>query len=302
MTNARAWWQAARPLLQLDIAMPLLYGEALAFADTRHFSLLLLLLAHLFGVIFQLFMVFANDVADYRTDAANATFNEFSGGSRVIAEGKLAPMQLAQAALTMALAMGVLGALLSLRLHRPLALVLISVCVMLLWAYSFAPFRLSYRGHGELLQGLGLGVALPLLSWYLQSRDIEAIPWLAFAPAFALGYARHITVALPDHPSDAASGKRSFPVRHGQRIGRIGSLLAIGVAGASAAMVLPGASPMLLAAVMAPPLVVLALNLRGVRDADADNRPACRRFVIINQIAIYTTYAAWIVALFVVGR
>ena len=302
MSNARAWWQAARPILQLNIALPLLYGEALAFAVTRHLSLLLLVLAHLFGVLHQLFGVFANDVADYRTDAANTTFNEFSGGSRVIADGKLTPMQLAQAALFMALAMGILGALLSLRLHRPLSLVLISFAVALMWAYSFSPFRLSYRGHGEILRGLGMGVVLPLFGWYLQTRDIEAVPWLAFVPSFILGYAGNVTVALPDYPSDLEGEKRSFPVRYGQRAGRIGSMLAIAAAIAGASFVLPRGTSAVLVIVVALPLGVLWLNLRGFADADADNHSACRRFVIINEVAINTTLLVWIVALFAFGR
>ncbi len=302
MSKARSWWQAARPLLQLNIAVPLLYGEALAYAVTRHISLLLLLAAHVFGVLDQLFFVFANDVADYRTDAANTTFNEFSGGSRVIAERKLTPMQLAQATLVMALAMGLLGALLSLRLHRPLSLVLVSFAVMLMWAYSFSPFRLSYRGHGEILRGLGAGLVLPLFGYYLQTRDIETAPWIAFVPSFVLGYAGAITLALPDYPSDVAGGKRSFPVRYGQRAGRVGSLVAIALAAACTPLVLPAAKPLLWAIVIALPLAVLALNLRGVRSADAEDHAACRRFVIINETAITTALAAWIVTLCIAGR
>lgn len=302
MSKARAWWQAARPLLQVKFAVPILYGEALAFAATRRISLPLLLMAHLFGVLDQLFGVFANDVADYRTDAGNATFNEFSGGSRVIAEGKLTPMQLAQAALFMALSMGVVGALLSLRMHRPLSLVLISFAVLLMWAYSFAPFRLSYRGHGEVLRGLALGVLLPLFGYYLQTRDLDALPWLSFVPAFVLGYAGNVTVALPDYPSDLAASKRSFPVRYGQRAARIGSLVAIALGACCAPLVLPGAGPGLLVVVIALPLGVLWLNLRGVPDADADNHAACRRFVIVNEVAINVAMVAWVVALFALGR
>lgn len=298
MSNTRAWWQAARPILQLNIALPLLYGEALAFVLTRHLSVLLLVLAHLFGVLHQLFGVFANDVADYRTDADNTTFNEFSGGSRVIAEGKLVPMQLAQAALLMALSMGILGALLSLRLHRPLALVLISLAVALMWAYSFSPFRLSYRGHGEILRGLGVGVVLPLFGYYLQTREIDVVPWVAFVPSFLLGYGGAVTVALPDQPSDLAGEKRSFPVRYGQRAGRVGSMIAIAAAAACSKLVLPHAATALLVVAIVVPLGVLSLNLRGIPDADAEDRAACRRFVIVNQIAIYATLLVWIVALF----
>ena len=44
-----------------------------------------------FGVLVQLVIVFVNDFADRETDARNTTFSRFSGGSRVLPEGRIAP-------------------------------------------------------------------------------------------------------------------------------------------------------------------------------------------------------------------
>ena len=72
MTEPTAWIQAARPLAQLNIALPLLFGQALAFAALGRFSLGWMYLAGLFGLLVQLVIVFVNDFADRETDRPTA--------------------------------------------------------------------------------------------------------------------------------------------------------------------------------------------------------------------------------------
>ncbi len=298
MSRIRSWIQASRPLAQANIAVPLLYGEALGYREAGQLAVGLLVAAHVFGVLDQLFIVFANDVADWQGDVQNTTFNTFSGGSRVIPDKLLGPFDLARAALVSVIAMAAVGAWLTLRADRPLSLILVGFAVLVLWAYSFAPVRLSYRGHGELLQGLGTGVVLPVFGWYLQTGDLEAVPWLALVPAFVLGYASNLTTALPDFPADQAVGKRTWAVRHGQRSARIASLVAIATAACLAPFVLAPdrQAPVLIASALT--LALLAVNLGGLRGADAERRAACRRFVIVNGAAITVALAGWSIALF----
>src|SRR5690606_27180733 len=113
----------------------------------------------------------------------------FSGGSRVLPEGKLVAAQLRRAALSMgALVVGV-SAVSAAWLQRPLFVPAAGVAIILSWAYSFPPLRLSYAGWGEATQGVGLGVVLPLLGWYAQAGTLQGFPWPALAPLFLLGFA-----------------------------------------------------------------------------------------------------------------
>jgi 1,4-dihydroxy-2-naphthoate polyprenyltransferase len=278
--------------------IPLVLGQALAYATCGRFSWGRAGLALLFGVLDQLFIVFANDCADWQGDALNTTHNAYSGGSRVVPEGKLSPDTLARAALLMVLWLGGFSAYVTVRLELMWMLLLCTISVALLWAYSFPPLRLAYRGQGEILQGLGLGVVLPAVGFYLQCGELSAFPVWACLPAFLLGYAGNITTALPDVPADRAVGKRSFPVRHSQRSARIVSLLLIGIAACSAPLLVPRASAALVAVLIGAPLACLALNVTGLRAADATNRALCLRFVTLNGAAICVTQLGWIVALF----
>ncbi|MGK4008065.1 prenyltransferase [Sorangium sp. So ce1036] len=212
----RAWIQASRLPSQAYIAPPLLLGQ-LAFARTsgRALDLGALAAVQLFGVLDQLFIVYANDVADQETDRRNRTATLFSGGSRVLVERRLSPRALSAAALACAAGLVAVSAGLAAARGAPLLVVLALAAILLLAAYSHPPLRLSYRGGGELLQMVGVGAVLPLYGYLAQGGAIERFPWalLAFLLPTHLGCA--IATALPDEPSDRASQKRTLPVRVG---------------------------------------------------------------------------------------
>lgn len=301
MTLFRAWVQAARPLAQVNIALPLLYGQALAFATHGTFRWKLFLCVHLFGLLDHLVIVFANDAADWQSDVRNATFNRFSGGSRVVPEGKLTPFALAQAALVTALAMGTLSAYLVFYEGRAFMVVIAAIALHLLWMYSFPPFRLSYRGHGEILQGLGLGVLLPVAGHYVQANTLDGLSIAGLLPAFLLGYAGNVVTALPDTPSDRATGKRSFPVRRGERAARRTAVALVIAAGVATPLAVPGSSKLGWAFTLILLLGVLAPSFRRLSSADSDHHEECERFVLWTGGAIQAALLAWTLALFV-GR
>jgi 1,4-dihydroxy-2-naphthoate octaprenyltransferase len=295
--SLRAWVQASRPLAQVNIAVPLLLGELLAYVEGLRLDVGLLVVAHLFGVLDQLFIVWANDVADEADDRANPAPTPFSGGSRVLVEGKLSRRSLARAAAGAAIAMLGVSIFAALALDRPAMPLAWALAVALLWAYSFAPFRLSHGAAGAAAQTFGVMVILPLLGFYLQLGDVRGFPWPALVPCVLLGLASHITTALPDHPADEAVGKRTWPVLLGQRRARVHSLQLAALGALATPFVLPDLPQLGWAAIEAVPVVLLLVNRLGLDRADASDRKACMRFVILNGAAINATMLGWIVAL-----
>ena len=291
-----SWIQAARPLAQGNIFVPLLLGQGLAYGYCAAFSWKRFALVHLFGVLVHLFIIFANDAADWRGDVMNKTFNVFSGGSRVVPEGKLTPRQLAYAALAMAATLGVFGLVTSFALRLPFMLVLVTFPLSLLWAYSFPPLRLSYRGGGEWLQGLGLGLVLPLIGFYLQCGDFLPSMIKTLIPAVLLGWAGNVVTALPDAPADRQAQKRTYPVRHTQRRARRDALLVIAGAVIATPWVIPRATTATYAVIISAPLALLAAALPLVRSADATRPQECLRFVVLAAAAISVAQVAWAVA------
>ncbi|MEO0421608.1 MAG: prenyltransferase [Pseudomonadota bacterium] len=211
-----AWVRAARPAAQSNIAPSLILGQVLALALVGQFSWSIFAWLLLFGVFDQLYIVFANDVADVETDRRNHTATPFSGGSRVLTDGQLSRRDLAIAALLCAVLLVSVTGVLAVAYARPLAPIFAGLAVLLLWAYSYRPLRLSYRGGGELLQVLGIGVVLPTLGYYAQAGTLSAFPWLLLLATLPMQLAGAIGTALPDEPSDRESAKRTLAVRLGQ--------------------------------------------------------------------------------------
>jgi len=298
----RHWLRALRPLAHANVAPPILLGQALALHAGTALDPILFVVAHAFGLLDHAFIVLANDHADRALDADNDTFSPFSGGSRVLPEGLLTPDAIRTGALVAA------GALLALSLGaasvlaRPLAPLFALAAIALLWAYSHRPLALSYRGGGELLQGLGLGAVLPLWGFYAQRGALDGFPWPALGPLVLLNVAGNVLTALPDTPSDRRGGKHTWPVRVGERAARWHALAAISLALAlltwlhARALALPTALGLLLL----PALGMLG-SLAWIARADATQRAACARFVLAAASAIGTAQLGWALVLWRLG-
>lgn len=213
--NAAAWLRSARPASQLYLALSLAVGWRIAAAAGHPPDSTLLLLLHGYGVAQQLFIVWANDLADAETDAQNRTATPFSGGSRVLPMGLLTAASLRVAATAAATVALLLTIVMALRFDAFWSPLFGLSGLLLLQAYSFPPLRLSYRGGGTWLQVAGLGLHLPLFALYLSGASLTPavlLPLLCLLPAQV---ACAIATTLPDEPSDRASHKRSFTVVHG---------------------------------------------------------------------------------------
>ena len=212
MSGLGAWIRAARPLAQANLAMPLLFGQALAYERTGLFSWPVLAAVALFGVLDQLVIVFWNDLADRdHDDPERRTL--FSGGSGVLQSGRISVAALGRAA---AVVTGLLVALVvALAVWRtPWMFALGAAALLLLYLYSYGP-RLSYRGGGEWCQALGVGAVLPLVGFAAQAGELSSMPFEALLATVALGYAGNIATALPDVVADRRAKKRTLAVRVG---------------------------------------------------------------------------------------
>lgn len=294
-----AWLRAARPLAHANVAPPILLGQAFAAAAGSALDPALFVIAHGFGLLDHLFIVFANDYADRALDATNETYSPFSGGSRVLPEGLLAPASILRAAFVCAAMLVALTLALSAVWDRPLAVLFALAALGLLWAYSYRPLALSYRGGGELLQGLGLGAVLPLWGFYVQRGALEGFPWLALGPLVLLHAAGNVLTALPDAPSDARGGKHTWPVLRGERAARVHALVAIALALLGIASLIAHTHALTSALVVScAPAMGLLASLVWLREGDAVHRAACLRFVLASASAIGTVQLGWSALLF----
>ena len=293
-----AWWQAARPLAHVNIAMPLVVGQALAIAAGARFNAFACVLVHLFGVFDHLFIVFANDVADESGDRASATHTMFSGGSRVLPDGLLDARTLVRAASAMALGMVLVSATAAFALGRDAMLVGCGAAIALLLAYSFAPLRLSYRGFGEVVQGIGIGAVLPAIGFVAHAGSLDGFDPKWLVPIVVLGIASNMSTSLPDAPADRAVGKRTWPVRAGVANARKHVMLVAALGVLLTPLILPAATDeSQLAICEVPSLVVLGIAAFVWRGADPKDRRGVTRFVALVGLAINLALVGWTIAL-----
>ncbi|MBN1601238.1 MAG: prenyltransferase [Chitinispirillaceae bacterium] len=221
MNYVLAWVKASRLASQSYIFLPILMGQAVWVAQGGKLNLTAFFLVQLFGLFDQLYIVYANDYADQASDLINGTPTMFSGGSRVLVEGLLKPVELKIAAILMVILCLLCGILFSVLFGYHLMTPLMSVGILLLWMYSYRPFRQSYRGGGEILQTSGTGLLLPLIGYYAQSGTIDAFFWSLLLIVLPTSLSCAIATALPDYPSDTKTSKRTIPVLIGLKNSKI---------------------------------------------------------------------------------
>ena len=267
-TMIRNWLKASRLMSQSYLFLPLLLGQTAAAAvhDIWHWPVFVAV--HLFGICLQLYIVYANDCADVDTDRANRSFTMFSGGSRVLVDGLISPRSLRRAAGVMAGLSLLTASWTALFYDRPILVPLACFSLLLLWGYSYAPFRLSYRGGGEVLQMLGVGLVLPLFGFYAHGGTLAGFPWELLAVLLPINLACGMATSLPDEPSDRAGRKRTSSVL----LGQVNTKIVIVVLNAAAAAVLlwgvmdglPVPTPLfLLPVILLPPMLFFLRSRPG---------------------------------------
>lgn len=216
-----SWISASRLPSQSYIFFPILLGQSLFYSISDQMDWALLAIAHFFGFALTLYIIFANDYADQETDSLNQTFTIFSGGSRALVNHTLRPKEVFYAAWLMAVVCLILGIVLTSFWERYYSIGFVVFSLLLLWTYSYPPIQLSYRGGGEFLQAIGVGIVLPVFGFYIQSNQILEFPIEVLILLFPTNLAIAITTSLPDQISDSLSKKRTLTVILGDSYAKI---------------------------------------------------------------------------------
>ncbi len=280
------------------ILMPLALGQGLSYAGNGQFAWTAFAHAVVFGVLFQIYLLYTNDHADAAIDRTSTQY-WLSSGSRVLPDGKLQRHQLLVGARLVLLSLTGFVLYLGVSQERPLVALGLLAAVALSWAYDRDPLHLSYRGHGEVLQGLGCGVLLPLVGYYLQAGSLADFHWLAVIPLFFVFYASNIVTALPDYESDKQGNKRTLPVRYGQPFARWVVVLTSGFVFLGYLFLLDSPSFSVRSAVSLPAMFVLMIIVFSglIRHADVSNFARCKWFVSLASASQVWFLGAWLTVL-----
>lgn len=213
------WIYAAKPASWPKLLVPMLLGQAIGVTAAGRLDAHALLLGLAFTICELLFVVFINDWGDRRVDRIKRQmFPE--GSPKTIPDAILPASAVLGAGIVAGIAALLVALLAGASVGRPGLALAGAGLLGLLVAYTLPPLRLNYRGGGELLEALGVGVALPWFHVYLQS----GISWtngMWLLPGFAvMAFASAVASGLADEQSDRRGGKRTYASEYGNRAAR----------------------------------------------------------------------------------
>jgi 1,4-dihydroxy-2-naphthoate octaprenyltransferase len=189
-------------------------GGALAVASGAAFDPWRYAWGQLVVTATQLMTHYANDYFDLEADRANRTPTRWSGGSRVLTDGALAPVVALRASRVLLVVAAAAAVVLAGRVGV-VPLLFSAAMIGLAWGYSAPPLRFCARGLGELTTALVVTLLVPLFGYDLQAGALAAPIFVAAALPCALQFAMLLAIEFPDAAGDAAVGKRTLVVRLG---------------------------------------------------------------------------------------
>ena len=281
--------------------LPVAAATALAYLTDHAWNFLLFGLTALGVAALQVGANLINDYYDsFGSDPLNRNFTPFSGGSRVIQDGRMSPGQVRNLAyLLFALAVGCgLGLIFQ---GRPWVAVIGLLGLGAALFYSASPVQVMSLGLGEFMIFLAFGPLLTLGAYYVQTGKFS---WLGAAVSLPLAFLITAIIWInefPDMEADLAAAKHHLVARLGLK----GSRWVY-----AALMIAPFVSLFVLIEIFHMPdlmvaaLLPLPLAVRAVRLAFR-TAPTDPEFVPIQALTIQThfltgltltlalLYAAW---------
>jgi len=289
-------FHATRPKFFPASVLPVLAGSAWGVAVAGVFD----------GVVFALALVATmcvhaganvlNDVGD--EDLGTDRINEdriypYTGGSQFIQSGIMTTQSMSRLGVGLIVVAAAAGlVLLLLKGAVILAFGLAGVALAVL--YSIGPLRLSSLGLGETAVAIGFGVLPVTGAAWLQSGVVDLDIMLFSLPVSAWVAAILLINEVPDIVADAATGKRTLPVRLGHS-GTSVLYFALHAAAALAVVVLTLDGSLPLVAPLVPlALLVLAYRASAPIRRGVDDRVALTG-AIESTLAIHTTGCLWLI-------
>jgi 1,4-dihydroxy-2-naphthoate octaprenyltransferase len=293
--TARRLFGAMRPKFFPASVLPVIAGSTWGLQAAGGFDWLVFVLALFATVCVHGAANVLNDVGDDAggTDERNEDrIYPYTGGSRFIQQGIMSASEMARWGISL-LAIAAIAGLILIYLKGTMVLYFGLAGVALCVLYSLGPVRLASIGIGETAVAIGFGVVPVAGAAWLQGAALDTNLLLFSLPVSFWVAAILLINEVPDISADGATGKRTLPVRLGLGgTSVLYLLLHLGAAGATIAVTLAGAMPLLSPAVPVLLLVIALKSAMAIRKG-IDDRPGMTK-AIEGTLAIHTIGSIWL--------
>ena len=169
----------------------------------------------------ELSTILANEYYDYGTDRLNKNAGPFTGGTRVLVEGKLGFAEVRKGiwvSLILAVGFGYFLIRIDGQASSFSIVLLILVGLFLGLGYTVPPLKFSYRGLGEVTVALTHSPYVILCGYVFQGGSwADPFPWILSIPLFLATIAAIILAGIPDRLADKEVSKKVIAVLWGPR-------------------------------------------------------------------------------------
>lgn len=216
----KGFWQVADPKIWVASTIPLVLGVIMSVVYTGEFHLFWMLLSFAGIYLIEIGKNAINECVDYISGADRLIDKDhstpFSGGKKTITGGLLTVRQSAIIGIMTMTAAALIGITIVLfREPRVLWIGLAGFIVAII--YSLPPFKLCYRGLGEVAVGITFGPLILNGMYMVMSGRFDLLPVLVSIPVGLLIAGVLWINQFPDYEADLASGKKNGVVRIGKQ-------------------------------------------------------------------------------------
>ncbi|WP_433743959.1 1,4-dihydroxy-2-naphthoate polyprenyltransferase [Falsibacillus pallidus] len=215
----KIWWQLMRPHTLTAAFVPVLLGSVLALKYTDiHYGLFAAML--IASLLIQAATNMFNEYYDYVRGLDNES--SVGIGGAIVRNGVKAKTVLNLALIFYGIAM-LLGVYICMNSSWWIALVGL-ICMVVGYFYTGGPVPIAYTPFGELTAGLFMGVAIILISFYIQTGSVTASSILFSFPIFLLVGAILLANNIRDLDGDKLNGRKTLAIL----LGRKGAIYLLG--------------------------------------------------------------------------
>ena len=215
----KGFWQLADPKIWIASTVPMVVGGMLSYAFTRRFEFFWFILSLAAVYLIEIGKNAVNEVVDYKSGVdrfvAPDKRTPFSGGKKTIVDGKLTTLEAAVIAVLTTGTACLIG--FYIMFFRVFDIFWIGFAgVVLSVVYSLPPFKLAYRGGGEITVGITFG-PLIVSGVFLVMTGTLSIPVIAASLPIGFLIANVLWInQFPDYEADKQGNKRNWVVRLGK--------------------------------------------------------------------------------------
>jgi len=217
--NIKLWIKEARAPFFTGTIVPVVLGSVLAWHDTSSFLWLEFGLTLIGAILIHAGTNMVNDYFDHLSgcDESNPNPTPFSGGSRMIQNGLIAPKKVLYASLITFFVGGMIGLYLNYISGKNIILILGTIGIFLAFFYTAKPLKIGYSTFGELATGIGFGPLMVMGSYYVQAQQLSIKVFLVSVPVGILIALILYINEFPDYVADNQVGKKTLVVVLGKR-------------------------------------------------------------------------------------